>query len=117
MGAKPETTKKKVAPLHIAFDEGNGRSIDIILRYMAKIDADCSGTFKDIIPQLIEYAEFDNYLAELPFQTLEMKHKQTLKVEKQLNSQLVGIERSNRVYVDNAYYKQTFKEDTENPNF
>ena len=46
-----------------------------------------------------------------------MKHKQTLKVRKQLNKQFVSIERSNRVYVDDAYYKSKFKEDKSNPQY
>lgn len=56
-----------ITPLHLAYNDGNNRSINIILSYMAKIDNNCSGTFKDILSKLIEYDSFINYMNELPF--------------------------------------------------
>ena len=73
-------TLKKVTPLHLALREGNNRSINILLKFMAKIDYNASDTIKDILPQLLEYKEFLSYMNELPFQTIQMMNKQTLKV-------------------------------------
>jgi hypothetical protein len=65
----------KITPLHLAFNEGNNRSINIILAFMAKIDNNCSSTFMDILPKLVEYDNFVMYMKELPFQTIQMMNK------------------------------------------
>jgi hypothetical protein len=59
-----------MTPLHIAFEEGNNRSINLILRYMAKIKYNASESFKDILPQLVDYNDFPIYLDSLRFQSI-----------------------------------------------
>lgn len=76
-----DSEKRIVTPLHIALDYKNNRSIKILLEYLAKIDANCSNTFKDIIPELVDYTGFDDYLEKLPLQTIQMINKQTLRVD------------------------------------
>ena len=71
---------KKICPLHLAFKEGNNRSINIILRYMSMLDNNCCDTIRDILPELIEYENFILYMRKLPFQTNQMINKQTLKM-------------------------------------
>ena len=66
---------KKICPLHLAFKEGNNRSINIILRYMSMLDNNCCDTIRDILPELIEYENFILYMRELPFQTNQMINK------------------------------------------
>jgi len=43
----------KITPLLIAYREKNNRSINILLKYMSKIEPNCSGTFKEILPYLV----------------------------------------------------------------
>lgn len=43
----------KITPLHLAFFEGNNRSINLILKYMSFLPCDCSYSIKDILPSLI----------------------------------------------------------------
>ena len=50
---------------------------------MAKIDFAAVGMFKDIMRDLISYQGFDNYLWEVPFQTIQMINKQTLIIRKE----------------------------------
>jgi len=47
---------------------------------MAKIGHNASITFKDILPNLIDYTGFTDYMWELPFSTTQMINKQTLRV-------------------------------------
>lgn len=56
-----------VTPLHIAYQEGNNRSINLILRFMAKIKYNASERFKDILPHLVDYNDFPMYLDSLRF--------------------------------------------------
>lgn len=50
---EPEAKEIKITPLHLAFFEGNNRSINIILKYMSYLSVDCSYNIKDILPSLI----------------------------------------------------------------
>jgi hypothetical protein len=65
-----EVQHKKITPLHLAFREGNNRSINIILRYMSKIKYNASETIRDILPELVEHNEFGIYMQNLPFKTI-----------------------------------------------
>ena len=69
---KDEDQRKKVSPLHIAFKWKNNRSINTLLKYMGRIGPNCSSTFKDILPKLVEYSNFVSYMEGLPFQTIQM---------------------------------------------
>jgi len=108
---------KKITPLHLALRMGNNRSINIILKYMAKISYNASDTIKDILPQLLEYKEFLCYMDELPFQTIQMINKQTLKVANKFSEEIVSINRANRSYVDDSYFLQEMGEDKSNDYF
>jgi len=43
----------------------SNRSINILLKYMAKIDKNCSFTFKDFFADLINYSSFIHYTESL----------------------------------------------------
>lgn len=100
----------KITPLHIAFKEGNNRCINLILQYMSKIDQNCSETIKDILPKLVECDDFCMYMKELPFQTVQMLNKQTLRVADKFNDQIVAIDRNSSSYCDGYYYRKTMSE-------
>lgn len=70
-----------VTPLRIAYAKKNFRSVKILLTTMAKIDFNASSTFKDILPDLVNYKGFIDYMWNLPFATTQMKTKQSLRVE------------------------------------
>jgi len=61
---------KKVTPLHLAFKEGNNRSINILLKFMAKIPNNASDNIKDILPKMIEFQQFIPYMDGMLFQTI-----------------------------------------------
>ena len=65
-----QTKDQIMTPLHIALYEKNNRAVRILLQYMAKIPYNASETFKDILPDLIDFNGFIDYMEELPFQTL-----------------------------------------------
>ena len=65
----------KVTPLYYAFLQKNNRSVKILLKYMAKIDFNASDAVKAILPDLIDYAGFTDYLEALPFQSYQMLNK------------------------------------------
>jgi len=56
-----------VTPLRIAWEQRNNRSVKILLQYMAKIDYNASEAVKEILPALIDYTGFSDYLEALPF--------------------------------------------------
>jgi len=45
----------------------NNRSVKILLQYMSRLDYNASQTMKDILPELVDYSGFTDYLEELPF--------------------------------------------------
>lgn len=55
--------------LHMAVKEGNTRSVDILLKYMALVEFNSSRNFSSIFNQLVEYQGFLTYLEDLPLQT------------------------------------------------
>jgi hypothetical protein len=58
---------KFVTVLHHAHKRKNNRSVKILLLCMSKIDYNASSILKDILPELIDYTGFIDYLWELPF--------------------------------------------------
>jgi len=72
---------------------------------MAKIEADATETFKDILPKLVEFQNFKTYLDSLPFQTIQMENKQTLRLNDYYSDEIVCIESAYSSYVDDAFFK------------
>jgi len=54
-----------VTPLFMAHYNKCNRSINILLKYMARIDKNCSFTFKDFFADLITYSSFLHYTESL----------------------------------------------------
>jgi hypothetical protein len=108
---------RRVTPLHLAVKAGNNSSVNIILRYMAKIKNNCSETFKDILPQLVDHNSFSVYIQNLPFSTISMENKQTLKVPSKFSHNIVSINEANTSYIDEDFFKTTVREEVNNPNF
>jgi hypothetical protein len=44
----------KVTPLYKAWISGNNRSVNILLKYMAKTTANASETISDFLPDLVD---------------------------------------------------------------
>ena len=82
---------------------------------MSYVDFNASKNFKDILHLLVDKNNFAKYIDDFPFQTCEMKEKNTLSIRAPYNDQIVCVEKSNVSYVDDAYYKNHLHEDTENP--
>lgn len=53
-----------VTPLHIALALEQTRSVNLILKYQAVLDYSSFNTFKSILPDLIEFKNFNDYLLE-----------------------------------------------------
>jgi hypothetical protein len=106
-----------ITPLHIAHSNGNNRSINILLSFMAKIDSNNSASIKDILFELVEYQQFIPYMESLQFQTIQMINKQTLKVAEKFNDKIVAINSHTSSYVDNAFYRDKFGENQQQKDF
>ena len=60
----------KVTPLYIAWKQRNNRSVKILLQYMGALDYNATEAVKEILPKLIDFAGFKEYLEGMPFQTI-----------------------------------------------
>ena len=56
-------------PLHYAMESRNSRMVNLLIYYMAKINYSAMVHFKDLLPQLLAYTNFEKYLLCAPFQT------------------------------------------------
>jgi hypothetical protein len=100
----------KVTPLYIAYQLKNNRSVKILLQYMAEIDFNASNNFSKILPNLIEFSGFADYLYALPFSTIQMQQKQTLRVKEKDLEEIIKIKSSVTSYIDSSYYQNFMKE-------
>ena len=57
----------KKLPLHISVKSQNHRMVNLILKYMSKINFAAVTHIKDIFSDLINYQGFEHYLQECPF--------------------------------------------------
>lgn len=48
------------------------RSVNLILKYQALLEYSSFDTFKGILPDLIDYKNFNDYLYEQPFETVQL---------------------------------------------
>ena len=65
-----ESTMYKVTPLHIAFQLQNNKSINLILKYLSKLQYSQFHIFRRLMPNLIEYTQFAEFLKEQTFFTV-----------------------------------------------
>ena len=56
--------------LHYALEKNNTRVVNVILKYMSEINYAAAHHIQDIFSELINYQNFELYLAECPFRTL-----------------------------------------------
>jgi len=61
---------KRVTPLHIAHEQQNNKSINILLKFMSILDYSQFSTFRDLWPQLLDYDGFIDFINEQTFQTI-----------------------------------------------
>lgn len=100
----------KVTPLYYAYQQRNNRSVKILLQFMAEIDFNASDAVKAILPDLIDYAGFSEYLEGLPFQTIQMQAKQTLRVRHKELQDIVKIKPAITSYIDREFYTNAMHE-------
>ena len=78
---------------------------------MGIVDENCTATFRDILPQLVNYNNFNDYMRNQSMKTIQMENKQSLSVMKEYDDEIIIIRRSNCAYIDNEYYKKIMLED------
>lgn len=100
----------KVTPLYYAFTQRNNRSVKLLLQYMGELDYNALYSIKAILPDLIDYSGFKEYLEGLPFQSIQMQTKQTLRVQSKDLEDIVKIKPSITSYVDREYYIDVMEE-------
>lgn len=54
-------------PLHIAVKQNNNKSINILLKYMARMDYCNMSTFKDVWIDILDYKSFTDFIWGLCF--------------------------------------------------
>lgn len=57
---------QNVTALSKAIEAGNSRTINILLKYLAKCSHDSSTTHKALFPRLLEFTSFVDYVGSLP---------------------------------------------------
>ena len=109
--------EKVETPLHIAVKQNNNKSINILLKYMAKMDYCNMSTFKDIWNLIVDYQSFTNFIWGLCFQTIQMQNKQNLKVANQWSDKFVSINATYTMFVDEHFFREHIHEQEQNQNF
>ena len=77
---------------------------------MADIDFNAANAIKEILPDIIDYAGFYEYMEKLPFQTIQMQSKQVLRVWDKDLEDIVKLEPAVSSYIDGEYYKVVMDE-------
>ena len=108
---------RKLTPLHLALSTGNNRSINTLLKYLGMVDVIHSDTIKDILPQLIQYRNFIEFMDNMLIKTSFMMNKQTLKVKQCYSEEIVSVRRSNALNIDDLYFQKMMVEDKTNENY
>ena len=98
------------SPLHMAVKEGNNKTVDTILFYMAKVDVNASFMFRDVFDKLIVFQNIKPYIDNLPNTTNQMMKKQVLKIKNAHSDEIISMTQSNSIYVDNVFYQEKMKE-------
>lgn len=93
-----------VTPLHIALRQDETRSVNLLLKYQARLDYSSFNTFKDILPELIQFKNFNEYMIEQPFETYQLATMSSLKSNNMITESIVMISHHNCSYVDAHYY-------------
>ena len=94
--------------LHLAVRNGNTKTVDTIMSYMAKININDSEDFKSVLNQLTDLTSFENYLSNLTSQTQNLQEKKVLHVAHPLNENIIAIESSDSAYIDDLFFKNKF---------
>lgn len=62
--------KNSKTPIHAAIESKSNKSINILLKKLAKVNLNNSGNLRDIFDDLLDFHSFQEYLNLLFFQTL-----------------------------------------------
>lgn len=96
--------------LHLALESKNTRTVNMVIDYMSKISFAACFHFKDILKYLVTYKNFESYLANAPFTTVQMLNKQTISLIKKEENEILVTSSSPCQYIDDAYFEKTLKE-------
>tara|TARA_B110000285_G_C15037479_1_gene570099 strand:- start:380 stop:583 length:204 start_codon:yes stop_codon:yes gene_type:complete len=66
------------------------------------------------MPEMIDIKSFSKYIERLTVRTRQMLDKNILRIETPLNDSIIAIDSSPTLFVDDIFYKENFKEDTNN---
>lgn len=58
----------------------------------------------------VDNPSFNEYMANLPFQTVQMQRKYTLQVDGTYNDHIVSVKGAPCIYVDNYYFETKMNE-------
>lgn len=100
--------------LHKAKLNEDNRSIEILLSFMSKIPKNCSKTFSDIMPTMIEYKSFKMYLDQLCTQSHQMMSKQVLRKANPFSSDIIALAHGSTQYIDETFYEKKMGESQDN---
>jgi hypothetical protein len=78
---------------------------------MSKINYNNSNTFKDILPELVNYKGFAEYMANLSFKTVQMEEKLSLKVQDSDFDKIVRVRNNKSSYVDSRFFENQMGEE------
>lgn len=92
------------SPIHLAVKEGNNKCVTIILHFLSKTQYKGMRYINELFHYLVEYRCFLQYLEELPVQTQAMLKKKVLKVSEPLSEQIVSMEESSTIYIDDLFF-------------
>ena len=97
-------------PIHISIASNNHRMVDLILSYMARIEYAAVNKIKNVFKQLSMFYGFQNYLDFVPFQSSIMLNKQTLKLQKRQEQEIMVVQPSGCSYIDDLYFSEVLGE-------
>lgn len=71
-------------PLHIAVQYDYVRSVQVLLKHLARLDYASFQNFKSIMADLLDYTGIVDFLYEQPFQTIQTMQKPTIRVKSRM---------------------------------
>lgn len=75
---------------------------------MAKLEYSQFYVWRDLMPNLINYTCFNDFMEEQKVQTLHMLNCQSLRVEQPMNGDIVAMNDAYGQYVDDDYFRKCF---------
>ena len=94
----------------MALSEGNGKCINMVLEYMSYTKHCPTKNLIDIMSGLVDYKEFLPFFDRLPFKTVSLSTKQTLKLKKQLSTKIISMKETHTSFIDDMFFRKKMGE-------